>query len=183
MFDGIGFMELLLIGVLGLVVLGPERLPVAVRSISGWIRAMKRMANSVKEELEQELKIEQLHADLKKAEGKGLSNLSPELQESIDQLKAAAQSVNRPYQVENSQVENSQTDNSPKMDAQTKPNPTLGNPSASSQASPAPQNALEETCHTQENHIHSPASAPTVSTSPKEPSQNADNPANSKSNG
>ncbi|MGL5359155.1 MAG: Sec-independent protein translocase protein TatB [Shewanella sp.] len=99
MFDGIGFMELLLIGVLGLVVLGPERLPVAVRSISGWIRAMKRMANSVKEELEQELKIEQLHADLKKAEGQGLSNLSPELQESIEQLKKAAQSVNRPYQV------------------------------------------------------------------------------------
>ncbi|MDP5147195.1 Sec-independent protein translocase protein TatB [Shewanella sp. ULN5] len=100
MFDGIGFMELLLIGILGLVVLGPERLPVAVRSITGWIRAIKRMANSVKDELEQELKIEQLHADLKKAESKGLSNLSPELQQSIDELKQAAQSVNRPYQVE-----------------------------------------------------------------------------------
>jgi sec-independent protein translocase protein TatB len=102
MFDGIGFMELLLIGILGLVVLGPERLPVAVRSITGWIRALKRMANSVKDELEQELKIEQLHADLKKAESKGLGNLSPELQESIDQLKQAAQSVNRPYQVDES---------------------------------------------------------------------------------
>jgi sec-independent protein translocase protein TatB len=100
MFDGIGFMELLLIGILGLVVLGPERLPVAVRSITGWIRAMKRMANSVKDELEQELKIEQLHSDLKKAENLGLKNLSPELQDSIDQLKDAAQSVNRPYKVE-----------------------------------------------------------------------------------
>ncbi|WP_076539320.1 Sec-independent protein translocase protein TatB [Shewanella sp. UCD-KL21] len=100
MFDGIGFMELLLIGILGLVVLGPERLPVAVRSISEWIRSLKRMANSVKDELEQELKIDQLHADLKKAESKGLSNLSPELQESIDQLKDAAKSVNRPYQVD-----------------------------------------------------------------------------------
>jgi sec-independent protein translocase protein TatB len=102
MFDGIGFMELLLIGILGLVVLGPERLPVAVRSVTGWIRALKRMANSVKDELEQELKIEQLHADLKKAESKGLANLSPELQESIDQLKQAAQSVNRPYQLDES---------------------------------------------------------------------------------
>ncbi|BCV35102.1 MULTISPECIES: Sec-independent protein translocase protein TatB [Shewanella] len=114
MFDGIGFMELLLIGVLGLVVLGPERLPVAVRSITGWIRAMKRMANSVKDELEQELKIEQLHADLKKAESKGLSNLSPELQESIDQLREAAQSVNRPYQVEDSK---SPAQESPKAEA------------------------------------------------------------------
>ncbi|WP_064792350.1 Sec-independent protein translocase protein TatB [Shewanella woodyi] len=100
MFDGIGFMELLLIGILGLVVLGPERLPVAVRSITGWIRAMKRMANSVKDELEQELKIEQLHSDLKKAENQGLKDLSPELQDSIDQLKEAAQSVNRPYKIE-----------------------------------------------------------------------------------
>lgn len=70
MFDGIGFMELLLIGILGLVVLGPERLPTAVRSISGWIRSLKRMANSVKDELEQELKIEELHADLKKLKAK-----------------------------------------------------------------------------------------------------------------
>ncbi len=100
MFDGIGMMELLLIGILGLVVLGPERLPTAVRSITGWIRAMKRMANSVKDELEQELKIEELHSDLKKAESKGLANISPELQDSINQLKEAAQSVNRPYQVE-----------------------------------------------------------------------------------
>ncbi|GGB71274.1 Sec-independent protein translocase protein TatB [Shewanella inventionis] len=100
MFDGIGFMELLLIGILGLVVLGPERLPVAVRSVTGWIRAIKRMANSVKDELEQELKIEQLHSDLKKAESKGLANLSPELKESIEQLKQAAESVNRPYKVE-----------------------------------------------------------------------------------
>lgn len=100
MFDGIGFMELLLIGILGLVVLGPERLPTAVRSISSWIRAMKKMANSVKDELEQELKIEQLHSDLKNAESQGLKNLSPELQDSIDQLKEAAQSVNRPYQIE-----------------------------------------------------------------------------------
>ena len=100
MFDDVGFMELLLIGILGLVVLGPERLPVAVRAISSWIRTIKRMANSVKDELEQELQLDKLHSDLKKAEGQGLSNLSPELQESIDELKKAAQSVNRPYQVD-----------------------------------------------------------------------------------
>lgn len=100
MFDGIGFMELLLIGIIGLVVLGPERLPVAVRTVTGWIRAIKRMANSVKDELEQELNIEQLHRDLKEAESKGLANISPELQESIDKLKQAAESVNRPYKID-----------------------------------------------------------------------------------
>lgn len=100
MFD-IGFWELVVIGVVALVVLGPERLPVAIRTATHWIRLIRSTANSVKSELEQELKLQELHNDLKKAEQLQMSNLSPELQESIEQLKAAAQSVNRPYQVEN----------------------------------------------------------------------------------
>ncbi|MGL4932789.1 MAG: Sec-independent protein translocase protein TatB [Aeromonas sp.] len=99
MFD-IGFWELVLIGVVALVVLGPERLPVAIRTLTGWIRLIRSTANSVKSELEQELKLHELHSDLKKAEQLQMSNLSPELQQSIEQLKAAAQSVNRPYQAD-----------------------------------------------------------------------------------
>ena len=97
MFD-IGFWELGVIGVVALVVLGPERLPVAIRTASHWIKLIRSTANSVKTELEQELKLQELHNDLKKAEQLQMNNLSPELQESIEQLKAAAQSVNRPYQ-------------------------------------------------------------------------------------
>ncbi|WP_435033257.1 Sec-independent protein translocase protein TatB [Aeromonas salmonicida] len=95
MFD-IGFWELVVIGIVALVVLGPERLPVAIRTASHWIRLIRSTANSVKSELEQEL-----HNDLKKAEQLQMSNLSPELQESIEQLKAAAQSVTRPYEQQN----------------------------------------------------------------------------------
>lgn len=100
MFD-IGFWELIVVGVVALVVLGPERLPEAIRTATHWIRLIRSTANSVKSELEQELKLQELHNDLKRAEQLQMSNLSPELQESIEQLKAAAQSVNRPYQVEN----------------------------------------------------------------------------------
>lgn len=100
MFD-IGFWELIVIGVVALLVLGPERLPVAIRTATHWIRLIRSTANSVKSELEQELKLQELHNDLKKAEKLQMSNLSPELQESIEQLKSAAQSVNRPYQVQN----------------------------------------------------------------------------------
>ena len=166
MFDGIGFMELLLIGVLGLVVLGPERLPVAVRSITSWIRAMKRMANSVKEELEQELKIEQLHADLKKAESKGLSNLSPELKESIEQLKQAAQSVNRPYQVQDPVKDTPAPENQIHSPVAS---PVQTSPAQASQANPT---ATVEA---------SPTSASLAT--PSEPSQGADTRSNPKANG
>ncbi|HDX8444025.1 Sec-independent protein translocase protein TatB [Aeromonas hydrophila] len=100
MFD-IGFWELVVIGVVALVVLGPERLPVAIRTASHWIRLIRSTANSVKAELEQELKLQDLHNDLKKAEQLQMNNLSPELQESIEQLKTAAQSVTRPYEQKN----------------------------------------------------------------------------------
>ncbi|WP_120510099.1 Sec-independent protein translocase protein TatB [Photobacterium salinisoli] len=96
MFD-IGFWELILIAIVGLVVLGPERLPVAVRSVSRWINAARNMASAVKTELSQELKIHELQQDLKKAEQAGMKDLSPELQKSVDELKEAAASVQRPY--------------------------------------------------------------------------------------
>ncbi|MGK4476617.1 Sec-independent protein translocase protein TatB [Aeromonas molluscorum] len=96
MFD-IGFWELIVVGIVGLLVLGPERLPVAIRTVSGWIRAVRSTANAVKSELAQELKLQELHNDLKKAEQLQMRNLSPELQESIDKLKEAANSVTHPY--------------------------------------------------------------------------------------
>lgn len=69
MFD-IGFSELLLVAIIGLVVLGPQRLPVAVRTVAGWIRAMRSMAANVQNELSQELKLQELQETLKKLKRK-----------------------------------------------------------------------------------------------------------------
>ncbi|MFH0227427.1 Sec-independent protein translocase protein TatB [Vibrio furnissii] len=96
MFD-IGFWELVLISVVALVVLGPERLPHAIRSVAKFVSAAKNMANIVKDELAHELKVQELQENLRKAEQMGMQNLSPELQESVDKLKQAAQDVQRPY--------------------------------------------------------------------------------------
>jgi sec-independent protein translocase protein TatB len=96
MFD-IGFWELMLIGIMGLVVLGPERLPVAIRTIKGWITGARKFSDSVKTELSEELRIHELHSNLKKAEQADMTNLSPEVAESIKSLKEAAAMVNEPF--------------------------------------------------------------------------------------
>ena len=62
MFD-IGFFELLLIGIVGLLVLGPERLPRAARTVGLWMRRARATWYSVRNELEREL----AEADLKKS--------------------------------------------------------------------------------------------------------------------
>ncbi|MFT4807709.1 MAG: sec-independent protein translocase protein TatB [Paraglaciecola sp.] len=99
MFD-IGFFELLIITVVGLVVLGPERLPGAIRSTMKSVRSIKDMANGFRQEVEQQFKIHELHENLKKAEEQNLENLSPELQKSVDELRKAAKSVQKPYSKE-----------------------------------------------------------------------------------
>jgi sec-independent protein translocase protein TatB len=96
MFD-IGFFEILIIAVVGLLVLGPEKLPGAIRSTMKSVRSVKNVANGFRQEVEQQFKVHELHENLKKAEQQNLQDLSPELQETVDELKAAAKSVQKPY--------------------------------------------------------------------------------------
>jgi len=107
MFD-IGFWELLLIAIIGLVVLGPERLPVAIRTVRGWITSMRSFSEGVKNELTEELRIQELHANLKKAEQSGMKDLSPEIEASVKSLKEAAEMVNNPYQIADQSISSSE---------------------------------------------------------------------------
>ena len=66
MFD-IGFTELLLIAVVALVVLGPERLPKAARFAGLWVRRARAQWYSVRSELERELAAEELKRSLQEA--------------------------------------------------------------------------------------------------------------------
>ena len=59
MFD-IGFWELALIGVVGLVVIGPERLPGVARTLGSWVGKTRRFINQVKTDVSAELKQEEL---------------------------------------------------------------------------------------------------------------------------
>ena len=98
MFD-IGFSELLLVFVIGLIVLGPQRLPVAVKTVAGWVRALRSLATTVQNELTQELKLQEFQDSLKKVEKASLTNLTPELKASMDELREAAESMKRSYSV------------------------------------------------------------------------------------
>ncbi|ATA26174.1 twin arginine-targeting protein translocase TatB [Brenneria goodwinii] len=122
MFD-IGFSELLLVLVIGLVVLGPERLPVAVRTVAGWIRTLRSLASTVQNELSQELKLQELQDSLKKVEKASLQNLSPELKASMDELKEAAEAMKRSYAEKSSPKDEGNS-------AEQPPNQPLSDPEA-----------------------------------------------------
>ena len=63
MFD-IGGAELLVIAVLGLIVIGPKRLPEVVRAISLWIGRLKRSLGNIKQGLESEFQLDEVRRQL-----------------------------------------------------------------------------------------------------------------------
>ncbi len=67
MFD-IGFSELLMIAVVALIVLGPERLPKAARFAGLWVRRARAQWYSVKSELERDLAADELRRSFNDAQ-------------------------------------------------------------------------------------------------------------------
>lgn len=63
MFD-IGFFELLVVAIVGLLVIGPERLPETIRTVSLWVGRLKRALASTKAELEQQLGADDIRRQL-----------------------------------------------------------------------------------------------------------------------
>lgn len=82
MFD-IGFAELIIIAVVGLLVIGPERLPGTIRTASLWLNRLRRGFNDIKQEVQQEL-----HND----------SVMQELRKTSDQFKAQADSLKQEVQ-------------------------------------------------------------------------------------
>ena len=80
MFD-IGFSELLLIALVTLLVMGPERLPQAVRSISLRLGRLKQMLASARRDLEQEVGMDDIRQQLHNEQ------VMRELNESRDHLE------------------------------------------------------------------------------------------------
>lgn len=66
MFD-IGFAELVIIAVVALLVIGPERLPEAIRTGSAWLNRFRRGFNDIKNEVQQELHNDAVLRDLRES--------------------------------------------------------------------------------------------------------------------
>jgi len=98
MFD-IGFAELIIIAVVSLLVIGPERLPSAIRTASLWFNKIKRGFNDIKQEVQQELHNDAVLEELRKT-GEELkeeaSSIHQDLQQTTESLTQPAISVPLP---------------------------------------------------------------------------------------
>ena len=80
MFD-VGFAELLLLSLVGLLVLGPERLPKVARTLGGMARKARGSWLSLKRSIEAEMRAEELKEPLK--------HFEKEMKSTVDQVKSS----------------------------------------------------------------------------------------------
>ncbi len=85
----IGIQEILLISVLSLLILGPERLPAAIKTVALWIGRIKRSFNDIKTDIEREINADEIRQQIHN------ENIMHQLGESADQLKQTAETINQ----------------------------------------------------------------------------------------
>lgn len=83
MFD-VGFSELVVIGVVALVVIGPDRLPRAARTAGLWMGRARRFVSSVKADIERDLAADELKKTLaRQAESNSLYEIVEDVRQSV----------------------------------------------------------------------------------------------------
>lgn len=92
MFD-IAFTELLIIGVVALIVIGPERLPKVARTAGSWLGKLNRYVAQVKQDIDRDMQLEELR------------KLQAEMKASAQKYELLAEEANQRMQQEVSQVD------------------------------------------------------------------------------
>jgi sec-independent protein translocase protein TatB len=109
MFD-VGFWELLIIGIVALLVIGPERLPAVARTAGAWFGRAKRFIAGVKQDIDQELRADELkrilneqnisnptHSFLEDTKEE-LKDISREVDDAVHDMQKESKITNQPGQ-------------------------------------------------------------------------------------
>ena len=93
MFD-VGFWELCMIGLVSLLVIGPEKLPKAARVAGFWIGKTRNMVASVKMEIKEELQAEEMRQIIKEQSGiEEAAKLLEEGSATVNKLTSSVESL------------------------------------------------------------------------------------------
>ena len=89
----IGFSKLLLFGIISLVVLGPDKLPTAVRTAGRWYTRLRHMMNNLQQDIEKELQLAELREHMQQ-ELEQIKAIEAQMQAKIDQMSGELAELN-----------------------------------------------------------------------------------------
>ena len=93
MFD-VGLLELMLVAIVALLVVGPERLPKVARTAGMWLGRGRRFIGSVKDDIDREIKADELREILEKQkQNNPLHEIVEDTKKDFAQIKADTESA------------------------------------------------------------------------------------------
>src|SRR5437899_1744748 len=151
----IGWSELLLIGIVALIVIGPKELPAVLRTLGQWMTKLRRMASDFQSQFQEAMREAEM-ADLKKqvdeitGEAQSYTNFDPAA-EVHRELETTQQQIQNAFQTEpSSNIEKPTTEesgrpatmpNAGEPSLSTSSDPAVAAPSVSPPSAPAPEGA------------------------------------------
>ncbi len=99
MFD-IGFFELCLIGVIALLVIGPEKLPKVARTVGLWTSKARGVIRTVKYDIDEQIRMEELKESVQKTANK----VENEFSESISKVESSFQEAQQEIDQEEANI-------------------------------------------------------------------------------
>ena len=87
MFD-VSFVELMIVAVVALIVLGPEKLPAAARTLGAFVRRARASWHAVRSEFEREVAAEELKKSMQQASGAAdIGNIAKDLERTASDME------------------------------------------------------------------------------------------------
>ena len=107
---GMGISEIIIIAVIAVIVLGPDKLPSAIVNIAKFFKVFKQTINGAKSTFEQEIKIAELKEDAKKYKDSlntSIDGVRKKLTlEELDELKSSVNSISQTTQKSLADIQN-----------------------------------------------------------------------------
>ncbi|MFN3238308.1 MAG: Sec-independent protein translocase protein TatB [Pseudomonadales bacterium] len=144
MFD-IAFSELVIVSIVALLVIGPERLPETIRTMMLWLGRIRRTFTNIKSEIEQEIGADEIRRQLHN------ETILKDIQESKNQIQGALRDADQSVQDFKQSIQDSVDGKSGDQG--------IGDPDAENPSSSIPDQVLEQEQALEKEQKDSPESA------------------------
>ena len=118
MFD-VSFSELLVIAVVALLVIGPEKLPKVARTVGAFTGRMQRYMAQIKEEVNREMRfdeLQKLQQEIKQSVESAVENTKGNINQQMAEIKGVVNDAAKPKKTSR-KIATSKTSNAPKPNA------------------------------------------------------------------
>ena len=128
MFD-VSFSELLVIAVVALLVIGPEKLPKVARTVGAFTGRMQRYMAQIKEEVNREMRFDELQK-LQQEIKQSVENTHESIHQQVDEIKGVVTNAVKPKKALSKATTSKATSSKAKLATASSPKPSTARPSS-----------------------------------------------------